>query len=85
MNNKSLCVIPARLGSSRFPGKPLKKICMITYCYENATNSESFDFVCIATPDDEIIEYCLVNKFNVIKTSDTHERCTSRTLESLVN
>lgn len=86
MNNKSLCVIPARLGSSRFPGKPLKKICgkeMIAYCYENATNSESFDFVCIATPDDEIIEYCLANKFNVIKTSDTHERCTSRTLEAL--
>lgn len=86
MNDKSLCVIPARMGSSRFPGKPLKRICgkeMIAYCYENAANTESFDYVYIATPDDAIIDFCLENKFNVIKTSDAHERCTSRTLEAL--
>jgi len=83
---KSLCVIPARMGSSRFPGKPLKKICgkeMVGYCYENAIKSQGFDYVCIATPDEEIISFCKEKNFNVVLTSNTHERCTSRTLEAL--
>ena len=83
---KSLCVIPARMGSSRFPGKPLKKICgkeMIGYCYENAMKANKFDYVCIATPDAEIINFCNKQNYNAILTSDDHERCTSRTLEAL--
>ena len=82
MSNQSLCVIPARMGSSRFPGKPLKKICgkeMIKYCYDNAVKANSFTHIYIATPDKEIIDYCNQNRINVIETSDKHERCTSRT------
>ena len=39
---KVLGVIPARYGSSRLPGKPLKDICgkpMIQHVYENASIS----------------------------------------------
>ena len=42
----TLGVIPARMASSRFPGKPLKKILdipMIAHCYERALLSGACD------------------------------------------
>ena len=56
---KTLGIIPARMASSRFPGKPLKKILdipMIAHCYERAMLSGACDTLIIATPDKEIIE-----------------------------
>ena len=45
MKKKILLLIPARMGSSRFPGKPLAKIRnktpMIEYIYNNIKNSKS--------------------------------------------
>lgn len=84
----SICIIPARMGSSRFPGKPLEKILgkeMIAYCYENAVNSQAFEKTYIATCDVVIQKFCQKNNMNVVMTSDKHERCTSRTLEAVIN
>lgn len=84
----SICIIPARMGSSRFPGKPLEKILgkeMIAYCYENAVNSQTFEKTYIATCDEVIQKFCQKNNMNVVMTSDKHERCTSRTLEAVIN
>jgi len=81
---KTLGVIPARMSSSRFPGKPLKNILgipMLAHCYERAAISEACDFLVIATPDNEIMEWA--SKFNIpaILTSDSHERATERAAE----
>ena len=84
---KSICIIPARMGSSRFPGKPLEKILgteMISYCYRNAIESKAFDLTFIATCDEVIQSFCDENNLNVVMTSERHERCTSRTLEALL-
>ena len=42
--SKNICVIPARMGSSRFPGKPLKKINgkeLLHHVYENCSKTNS--------------------------------------------
>lgn len=51
--------IPARMGSSRFPGKPLAKILgmpMVEHAYRRSLLAESVDRVFIATCDDEIYD-----------------------------
>ena len=83
-----VCIIPARMGSSRFPGKPLMEIsgkAMIKICYENAVNSSAFKKVLVATCDDEIKDYCLSNDMDYEMTSRSHERCSSRCLEALIS
>ncbi len=50
--------IPARMASSRFPGKPICKILnfsMIQHVYLRCKLASSPDYVFVATPDDEII------------------------------
>ena len=53
------CVVPARMGSSRFPGKPLFKLCgkeMIVRTLERAALAECFERIVCATDSDEIAE-----------------------------
>jgi len=53
-------IIPARMGSSRFPGKPMKPICgipMVGHVYYRATMSKTLSSVYIATCDTEIADY----------------------------
>ncbi len=66
-----LILVPARYGSSRFPGKPLAKIHkkpMIQYVAENCQNS-GFDYAIVT--DNQEIEDC-VNEFggNVVRIDD---------------
>ncbi|MBN1309160.1 MAG: 3-deoxy-manno-octulosonate cytidylyltransferase [Chitinispirillaceae bacterium] len=54
-----LCVIPARFGSTRLPGKPLEKIAgvaLIVHVYNNAVSSQAFDEICVATDDERIAD-----------------------------
>ena len=58
---KSLIVIPARMASTRFPGKPLCDLLgkpMIQWVYERSLASEVGEGVVVATPDEEIVEAC---------------------------
>lgn len=51
-------IIPARYGSSRLPGKPLKMICgkpMIQHVYEQAMKATTLDSVVVATDDERIV------------------------------
>ena len=51
------CIIPARMGSSRFPGKPLKKILgreLLLHVCDIAKESELVDNIIVATEDIEI-------------------------------
>ena len=54
-------VIPARMASTRFPGKPLVPLAgrpMIEWVYRAAVESAVADQVLIATPDQEIVSAC---------------------------
>ena len=84
--NKTLGVIPARMASSRFPGKPLKKILgipMLAHCYERALLSQACDKLVIATPDEEIMNWAKNHKIPAVLTSHHHERATERAQETL--
>ena len=84
---KSIAIIPARMGSSRFPGKPMKKINgvpMIGHCYfRTSMCNELFDTY-VATCDQEIFDYIESINGKVVMTSDTHERATDRTAEAML-
>ena len=83
---KTLGVIPARMASSRFPGKPLKKILeipMLAHCYERALLSGACDKLIIATPDQEIIEWTQSEGIPSVLTSHSHQRATERAKEAL--
>ncbi len=83
---KVACIIPARMGSTRFFGKPMKKILgtpMIELVYRNASRSKELDYVCVATCDREIYNHITSIGGNSVFTSKTHERCTERTVEAL--
>ncbi len=54
-------VIPARMGSTRFPGKPLCDLMgkpMVQWVYEASVAAGFADRVIVATPDPEIVEVC---------------------------
>lgn len=81
---KIIAVIPARYGSTRFPGKPLAQICgkpMIFWVYQQAKKVSEFEDVVVATDDNNIIEVC--DKFGIksILTSTTHATGTDRIAE----
>jgi len=85
---KILGIIPARMASSRFPGKPMKKIHgipMIGHCYHRSIMSKSLEECYVATPDKEIFDY--INSINgkVVMTSDKHEMCNERVFEAVDN
>ena len=83
---KTLGVIPARMASSRFPGKPLKKILgipMLAHCYERALLSQACDKLVIATPDEEIMNWAKNHEIPAVLTSHHHERATERAQETL--
>lgn len=80
-------IIPARMGSSRFPGKPLAKIhgiSMIEHVYRRSAMSKSLDDIYVATCDTEIKEAVEAFGGKAVMTADTHERCTDRTAEAML-
>jgi len=84
--NKILAVVPARMGSSRFPGKPLEKINgipMLAHCFYRALKAKQITKVVVATPDEEIMEFGRTHNIETILTSHNHERATERAEEVL--
>ena len=76
-------VIPARYGSSRFPGKPLKVIAgkpMVQLVWEQARKS-SAQRVVVATDDVRIFEACQAFGAEVLMTRDDHNSGTDRLAE----
>ena len=84
---KILLLIPARMGSTRFPGKPLKRILnkvpMIEYIYNKVKNSKIIDHVYVATCDNKISEHIKSIDGNFIMTSKKHQRASDRCSEGL--
>jgi 3-deoxy-manno-octulosonate cytidylyltransferase (CMP-KDO synthetase) len=81
---KILGIIPARYGSTRFPGKPLIDIngkSMIQRVYEQAKSCTSLNEVVVATDDQRIFDHVKSFNGNVEMTSDKHESGTDRCAE----
>lgn len=79
-------IIPARMGSSRFPGKPMAHIAgvpMIGHCYFRAKMSKTLSEVYVATCDDEIADYIHSIGGKAIMTSPDHQRASDRTAEAV--
>jgi 3-deoxy-manno-octulosonate cytidylyltransferase (CMP-KDO synthetase) len=79
-------IIPARMASSRFPGKPLADISgmpMIGHVLRRAQMCSLLDEVYVATCDKEIEDAVLDLGGTSIMTSSSHERCGDRVAEAL--
>ncbi len=67
---RAVIVIPARYGSTRFPGKPLVRIAGVTLIqrvYERARQTKNADAVYVATDDDRIFEHVTSFGGNVVR------------------
>ena len=85
--DKILCIIPARMGSSRFPGKPLYEINgvpMIGQVYKRVSKNNLLERVVVATCDEEIFDYIESIGGEAIMTSNCHERASDRCAEALL-
>ncbi len=84
---KIVGIIPARMASSRFPGKPLARILgmpMIGHVYKRSKMADILDEVYVATCDEEIAEYIRSIGGEAIMTSKSHERASDRTAEAML-
>lgn len=83
---KVIGVIPARMGSRRFPGKPLYPILnipMIEHVFRRAKMYRHWNFFCLSTCDDEIRQYAESISIRVIMTSARHQRALDRVAEAI--
>ena len=85
-NQKTICVIPARMGSSRFPDKPLTPILgmpMLGHVALRCKLEPIFSRVVVATCDQAIMDYCRSIDVESVMTSDKHERASDRVQEAV--
>jgi 3-deoxy-manno-octulosonate cytidylyltransferase (CMP-KDO synthetase) len=84
---KAIAIIPARMDSSRFPGKPMAKIHgvpMIGHCYFRTRMCNDLLDTYVATCDEEIYNYIESIGGKAVMTANTHERATDRTAEAML-
>lgn len=83
---KAIGIIPARMGATRFPGKPLAKMLgmpMVGHCYHRTRLAPGLDAAYVATCDEPIADYVRSIGGKVVMTASTHNRATTRTAEAL--
>jgi len=81
-----LALIPARMGSSRYPGKPLEKILdkpMIGHVYDGVRKNPLLTSTVVATCDTEIAVYIDSINGKHVMTGNHHKRATDRCAEAL--
>ncbi len=84
---KILAIIPARMDSTRFPGKPLaliQGIPMIGHIYKRTVMCDDLTDTYVATCDQVIMDYIQSIGGKAVMTKNTHERCTDRCSEALL-
>ena len=85
---KVTAIIPARMGSSRFPGKPIAPLLgrpMIEHVYKRTAMSKALTDVFVATCDEEIKSAVEGFGGRAVMTADTHERASDRIAEAAQN
>jgi len=86
--HKVVAVIPARMGSSRFPGKPLAPILglpMVEHVRLRVAMCNSLDAVYVATCDQEIFDATERFGGRAVMTSNLHQRASDRMAEVAQN
>lgn len=86
MSGKCIVVVPARMASTRFPGKPLVEIAglpMVEHVRRRALLAQRVDEVVVATCDKEISDVVIAAGGLAVMTADTHERSTERVAEAM--
>jgi 3-deoxy-manno-octulosonate cytidylyltransferase (CMP-KDO synthetase) len=81
---KTVAVIPARYGSTRFPGKPLAIINgkpMVQRVYEQCAKAKLVDKIIVATEDKRIIDCVKSFGGEAVMTSSKHHSGTDRVIE----
>lgn len=84
-DRKIIALIPARMGSTRFPGKPLAEILgkpMIQRVYEQAKKARRISEVIVATDDKRILKVVQGFGGNAVMTSGNHSTGTDRIAEA---
>lgn len=84
---KAIAIIPARMASSRFPGKPLAKlhgVPMIGHCLLRTKMHAGLLATYVATCDQEIYDYVVSIGGKAVMTSDQHQRASDRTAEAML-
>jgi 3-deoxy-manno-octulosonate cytidylyltransferase (CMP-KDO synthetase) len=82
---KTLAVIPARMASSRFPGKPLETILglpMVEHVRRRTLMCKAIHQVVVATCDAAIFNCVKALGGEAVMTSDRHEGCIDRVAEA---
>lgn len=85
--NEIIAIIPARMGSTRFPGKPMAEIHgvpMVGHVYFRTRICSLLSETYVATCDQEIYDYIVSVGGKAVMTADTHERCSDRTAEAML-
>lgn len=85
-SKKILALIPARMGSSRFPGKPMARLAnvpMIEHVYRRVSQSPNLTATVVATCDEEIAEHVRKIGGRFAMTGSHHERASDRCAEAL--
>jgi 3-deoxy-manno-octulosonate cytidylyltransferase (CMP-KDO synthetase) len=77
-----MIIIPARIGSSRFPNKVLADIGGIPMVIRTAKAVEDIDDVVIATDSHEVINIAKEHGIHAVLTSDKHQSGTDRIYEA---
>src|SRR3989338_4195729 len=80
-------IIPARMGSSRFPGKPLARInglTMVEHVYNRSKMARCLDDVYVATCDEEIKREVEDFGGKVVMTKASHDRASDRVAEAML-
>ena len=81
---KVIGIIPARYGSTRLPGKPLRDILghpMIWWVYQRVRYIKKINEIYVATDDKRISDVCTENDIPVIMTSSQHRTAADRLQE----
>jgi len=81
---KVIGVIPARMASTRFHGKPLVKILgkeMLQWVYEYCQPSKTLKEVYVATDHEDIENFCKKENIPCVMTSPAHKNCSERSNE----
>jgi len=82
---KVIGLIPARMASSRFPGKPMFNIFnrpMVEHVYRRADLYKGWTHLGLATCDKAIEDFGKSKDWKVLMTSDKHTRCLDRIAEA---
>lgn len=84
----AIAIIPARMASSRFPGKPMARIHgmpMIGHCYHRTRLAHGLSSAYVATCDEEIADYIRSIGGSAVMTAHSHARAMTRTAEAMLS